>query len=100
MESFEKRLENLLRERIVPEILTLPEAAKYLSLSKSTIYKMTHYRKIPFSKPQGKKIYFSRTELDKWMLSNPVKTQADIDQEAENFIVNGHKQDKHGRGNK
>ncbi len=67
--------------------LTIEEAAAYLDLKKSTIYKMTHRREIPFSKPHGKKIYFSKAELVRWMLGKPVKTQAQIEDEASNYAT-------------
>lgn len=43
------------------------EAAKYLGLSLSTLYCLTHRRVVPFYKPDGKNIYFSLDELDKWI---------------------------------
>ena len=48
--------------------LTLNEAANYLSIAKSTLYKLTASRMIPFSKPNGKKIYFSKIQLQEWVL--------------------------------
>lgn len=53
------------------EILTLREVEKYTGLSRSTIYKMTHEKRIPFYKPTGKLIYFKRLEVEAWMLRNP-----------------------------
>ena len=69
--------------------LTLEEAAKYLDLSTSTLYKMTSSSKICFYKPNGKRIYFSKAELNTWLLRNPVKTTGKIEQEADDYIVNG-----------
>jgi excisionase family DNA binding protein len=48
--------------------LTLPEAAAYLGVTRSHLYQLTHKRKIPFSKPGNKIIYFIRQELDEWIL--------------------------------
>ena len=56
------------------DTLTADEAAAYLGIKKSYLYKLTHYRSIPYSKPSGKNCYFSRRELDEWMVSKPVKT--------------------------
>lgn len=50
--------------------LNLVEAAKYLSISQSHLYKLTSQRKIPFHKPNGKYLYFFKEELDKWIVSN------------------------------
>ena len=36
------------------EILTLEEAARFLGMAKSTLYKLTHEQAIPYYKPNGK----------------------------------------------
>ncbi len=68
------------REKIVAEEkaknkwLTSDEAAKYLNISKSTLYKYTHNRVIPYCKPSGKKILFLKIELDEYIKSTRAKT--------------------------
>jgi excisionase family DNA binding protein len=52
--------------------LTLEEAASYLRLSKSYIYKLTSSGTIPHYKPEGKLIYFEKSELDDWLFRNRV----------------------------
>jgi excisionase family DNA binding protein len=47
--------------------LNLVEAADYLSVSQSHLYKLTRRRKIPCHKPNGKYLYFFRGELDEWI---------------------------------
>lgn len=64
------------------EVLTLDEAAMYTGLSKTYLYKLTASRKIPCWKPHGKMLYFKRSELDAWMLQNPVKTEEQLEAEA------------------
>ena len=49
------------------EQLTLEEAALYLGISKSTLYKLSHTKSIPFYKPGNKLIYFKRADLDNWV---------------------------------
>ena len=83
-------IENLLKAQD-GRPLTLEEAADYLGLSKSYLYKLTSAHKIPHYKPQGKRLYFAKSELDTWLFRNPVKTTADIDQEANDYLVNGGK---------
>ena len=53
--------------------LTLDECALYTGMAKSYIYKLTHEGVIPYSKPNGKKIFFDRLELDQWLLGNKIK---------------------------
>ena len=81
-------IENLLKGRD-GRPLTFDEAAKYLGLSKSYLYKLTCSNKIPHYKPQGKRLYFAKSELDTWLFRNPVKTTAAIEQEANDYLVGG-----------
>lgn len=52
------------------ELLSLKEAAEFLGITKSTLYKKTHRKEIPFYKPTGKLIYFLRQDLLNWALRN------------------------------
>ncbi|WP_034567426.1 helix-turn-helix domain-containing protein [Capnocytophaga sp. CM59] len=82
MQSIEERLTNL--ERInqgAKTILTLEEVAKYTNYSKSYIYKLTSRREIPCYKPNGKQLYFKRTEIDEWLLTNRKMTNKEIESE-------------------
>ena len=49
------------------EYLSLEEAAKFLKMSKSTLYKHTHRRTVPFYQPHGKLIVFKKSELQDWV---------------------------------
>lgn len=49
------------------EILNLTEAASFLGIAKSTLYKLTHTNSIPKHKPNGKLIFFKRLELIDWV---------------------------------
>lgn len=51
---------------------SLEEAALYLSLAKSTLYKFTSLGKITYYKPNGKHILFQREDLDKWVLGGKI----------------------------
>lgn len=69
-------------------ILTSKEAGNYLGLKMQSLYKLTHCRKIPFYCPNGKKIYFKRDDLDAWMLQNRVNTIDEVNQQAEDYMIN------------
>lgn len=71
-------------QRIKP--YTFNEAAEYLGISKSYLYKLTSGGKIPYYKPFGKKIYFDKVMLDDWVYQNPVKGSADIEAEAIKYL--------------
>jgi len=83
-------IENLLKGQ-TDKHLTFNEAAQYLDISKSYLYKLTSGRKIRHWKPTGKRIYFAKHELDAWIFRNPVNTTGTIEQEADDYLVNGGK---------
>jgi excisionase family DNA binding protein len=53
------------------KVLTFEQGCQYLGYTKSYVYKLTSGGIIPFSKPNGKSIFFDREKLENWMLSNP-----------------------------
>jgi len=69
----------------VNEIFNMAQAADYLGLAKSTVYKMTSSRLIPHSKV-SKKIIFKRNELEEWITKHKVKTKEEIEQEANAYL--------------
>ena len=67
------------------EVLTSTEAAKYMGISKSYLYKLTMLRRVPHYKPSGKMCYFNRHELENWLQSNRIATEEAIASEALNY---------------
>lgn len=59
-------------------ILTFNEACLYMGMSKSALYRITSNKEIPFSKPNGKMIYFKRADVDGWLLSNMSATATEL----------------------
>ena len=43
------------------EVLNLEEAAAFLGMKKSSLYKMTHFNQVPYYKPAGKLIFFEKS---------------------------------------
>lgn len=76
-----ERVKNLVYS--AKEVLNLEEAAMFLGISKSSLYKMTHNQVVPFYKPNNKMVYFEKSELLKWLRQNPVASQAQISEEAQ-----------------
>jgi len=68
--------------------MTVTEAAEYLHISKSYLYKMTSACKISYFKPAGKKIYFTKSELNKWIKRNRVKSDYELEEMANKYILN------------
>lgn len=71
------------------EVLTSDEAARYMGVSKSYLYKLTMNQQIPHYKPMGKMCYFNRQELEQWLQNNRVSTTNEIEQRAANYLVKG-----------
>ena len=63
--------QNLLQKTV----LNFNEACRHLDTSESNLYKLTSTKQIPHFCPQGKKLYFRRTELDAWLQRNPQTTE-------------------------
>lgn len=68
------------------EILSFREAAKYMGLSESFLYKLSSTRKIAHSKPNNKLIFFKKKDLDSWLLQNPIQSAKQVEQEVEDYL--------------
>ena len=69
------------------EVLTSDEAAKYMGISRSYLYKLTMRQEIPHYKPMGKMCYFNRLELEQWLQSNRIATGNEISQRANAYCM-------------
>lgn len=68
-------------------IMGSDDAAHYLGISKSTLYKFTSDNVVPYYKPTGKRIYFKKSELEEWMLNNRSMSRDEIEQKANEYIL-------------
>jgi excisionase family DNA binding protein len=68
-------------------VLNFDEVAVYTGLSKSHLYKLTSTGGIPCYKPNGKHIYFDREQINKWLLQNKKKSNAEIDNESSTYVT-------------
>jgi excisionase family DNA binding protein len=59
-------------------IMSMREAAKYLKISMSALYKLTSAKKITHYKPGGKMVYFLKADLDAYVLQNRVPSDTNI----------------------
>ena len=78
-------LENLVLHS--KNVLSFEERSRFLNLSKSYLYKLTSGNLIPHYKPQGKMLYFEKTELEAWLRQNPIRTQAQTEAEAQKYVL-------------
>jgi excisionase family DNA binding protein len=58
--------------------VNLKEASSFLNLATQTIYSLTSRRMIPFIK-KGKKLYFKKSELEKWLNEGKKLTKEEIE---------------------
>lgn len=72
-------------------VLSASEAATYMNVSLSHLYKMTAERLVPHYKPNGKMVYFNRLELESWLQSNRVATDAELEAQAQKLSKKGGK---------
>ena len=82
-----ERIESLLLNQ--KTVLNFDEAAEYTGLSKSHLYKLTSTAGVPCYKPTGKRLYFSKEELDSWLMRHKKHSHEEIDTEAENHLLRG-----------
>lgn len=78
-----RRVDDILitkKEKYSPE-----EAAVYLNISKSTLYKLTSSGEITYSKPNGKKIRFNKEDLDTWDNRGRIPSKYEIEKEVINI---------------
>ena len=85
LERIEKLLET--QQAMQKQVLNFNDTCIYLELSQSHLYKLTSTGSIPHYKPNGKKLYFKREELDTWLLRNRNNSIAEIEQEAANYLI-------------
>lgn len=67
---------------VTDDLLTITEAAKYLSIAVTTIY---NNPEIPRMK-KGKRLYFSKARLVKYIESGKIKSQSENDTEVDDII--------------
>ena len=85
LERIEKLLET--QQAMQKQVLNFNDTCIYLELSQSHLYKLTSSGSIPHYKPNGKKLYFNRQELDNWLLRNRNNSIDEIEQEAANYLI-------------
>ena len=68
-------------------VLDIDDVVALTGLSKGYIYKLTCKKEIPHFKPNGKLIYFDRSEVENWMRQNRVNTVDEAEQAAAKYLL-------------
>ena len=85
--QIEHYLQELMQQ--TKKVLTLPEAAKFLDFSEGYTYQLVSQGILSCYKPNGKKLYFNREELEKWVFSTKQQSQEEVRQSVEDYLVAG-----------
>ncbi len=69
--------------------MNLSESAKYLGISKNTLYTYTSKCLLPFYKLHGRRVYFKVEDLDAFVFDKQfrVSSQKEIEQKADDWIM-------------
>jgi excisionase family DNA binding protein len=73
-------------DQLKNKVLTFEQGCQYLGYAKSYVYKLTSAGILPFSKPNGKSIFFDREKLEAWMLSNASTSHAEKQVNAATYV--------------
>lgn len=68
------------------DTLTISECSMLTGLSVKTLYKYTSRRMIPFSK-RGKIVFFSKKQVEDWLMAYTVPTNEKIEQQATTYVA-------------
>lgn len=66
--------------------LNTEQAAAFLDVSVSHLYKLTSRGEIPHYKPTGKRLYFLPEDLLEYVKAGRVKTAQELDREAAKYV--------------
>ena len=83
-----ERIEKLLASSDEPdqfELLDVEKAAEFLRLSKPTVYSKVCRGELPGYKT-GRRLYFKKDELKKWLVKDPILTYREIGHIADKYI--------------
>ncbi len=77
IESIEKKIQKGDGTEMTDEPISVKEVSRLINLSVSTIYSKVSRNEIPVNKV-GKKLYFYRSELERWIRSGRIRTALEI----------------------
>ncbi|WJS93880.1 helix-turn-helix domain-containing protein [Flavobacterium johnsoniae] len=67
------------------QIFTVDDVVNYTGFSKSYVYKLVHMNILPYSKPNNRTLFFTKSEIDEWLLQNKSKSISQIQKEATSY---------------
>lgn len=88
IEQFSDKLDRIERLTLIAAkpVLCIEEAALFTGFSVGHLYRLTSGKEIPHYK-KDRKLYFKKSELEEWMLESRVKTNEEIEAQAQAYIL-------------
>lgn len=88
LDELKEQLDRIERASIIAakRILNIEEVAYLTGFKKNTIYEMTSKGLIPHSKQAGR-LFFSKDEIESWLMSNRTATQQELESKAATYIA-------------
>jgi excisionase family DNA binding protein len=87
LDEIEAKLDALSSAGAKKELLSAKEAAEFLGIRVSTVYKMTCKHRIPFHKPTGKRLYFKRADLEEYAFAGRVSSNDEVEALAQKWLA-------------
>jgi excisionase family DNA binding protein len=69
-----------------PDILSVGMAARFTGYSRSYIYKLIHFGRIPCHKPNNGKVFFKKSELEEFLLSRKKAANYEVSNKADEIL--------------
>jgi excisionase family DNA binding protein len=69
----------LLKKHYADKPMRINEATEFLSLTKSVLHQLVFRNRIPYSKPTGKLLYFSKLDLMNWISNHRIRTGYELE---------------------
>jgi excisionase family DNA binding protein len=70
------------------DFLSAEQAAAFLKLKLNTIYSKAEKGELPFYRSGKRKLLFSKKELEQYIRNSKVRSHKELDEEAENYLIN------------
>jgi excisionase family DNA binding protein len=71
-----------------PEFLSVEIAMRYTGYSRSYIYKLVHWNKIPYHKPTGGHLFFKKSELENFLSRGKKAADYEVLEKADEILNN------------
>jgi excisionase family DNA binding protein len=69
-----------------PDLLSVEMTTQYTGYSRSYIYKLVHWNKIPCHKPTGGRLFFKKSELEDFLLRGKKAADYEISNKADEIL--------------